>query len=77
MSDNGSVMAEMTTIYVSDSRVVLELALDGGQVHGALDDLLVLRELLRVDRQQERPRVLVTLHLTQQAPGRNMDIHVA
>ena len=41
----------------------IEFLLDRGQVHRVLDDLLVRRKLLRVDRIEKGPGVVHGLHL--------------
>ncbi len=48
----------------------LQLALDGGNVHWAADDLAVGGELLGVHREEERPRVVARLHLGHQDVAR-------
>jgi len=68
LADGGVVLVEHLAVGEDEPDVVdellarlvhrrVQLLLDGGQVHRGLDDLLVRRELLRVDRVQERPGV--------------------
>ena len=60
--DQADVVDELVAGFVH-RRNGVELLLDGGQVHWSLDDLLVGRELLRVDRVEEGPSVIHGLHL--------------
>ena len=50
-------------------QVVGELLLDGGEVHGFLDDFSVTGDGFVVHRRQKGPRILMGLQLSQQQSG--------
>lgn len=57
LEDHVNIILELILAFVNS---VIEFLPDCGNVHGDLDDFLVSRELLGVDRSQERPGVFMT-----------------